>query len=461
MVNFSDLSFPEAPKIVTAIPGDKSGQIINQAMELDSSYVNYPRVLPIAFDEGKGATLRDVDGNIYIDFLAGISVMNFGYSNPVIMEYVNKQMRKLTHCLDFPTENKVTLLSKLNQIAPLQLKDNCKIFFPSPTGSEAVTAALRLAKLHTGRTTLLSFWGGYHGSNGEALAVSSWSGVYKCQHLPMLPDVHFLPFPYCYRCPFGMEHPSCNIQCLSFVKDALENGFSGFCKPAAMIMEVVQGEGGIHVPPKEFVQGLRKITEEKGIVLIFDEIQCGMGRTGKFWACEHYDTTPDIITSSKSIGGLGLPFAAMIYKKEFDDQHPGTSIGTFRGNALAMAGSLGALDFIDKYNLLAHVEKVSQVLNDGLKDLQKQYEVIGDVRHLGLMSAVEFVKDRKTKEPWPEFLDQYLVESMKRGLIQWKAGYYFNVARMLPPLVVTVDMVNKALTIIEESIKVVLKNNRS
>ena len=456
-INFSDLSFKEAPKIVTEIPGPKSKSIIEQDMIFDSNYVSYPRALPIALEEGKGATVKDVDGNTYIDLFAGISVMNFGYSNPYIMKYVKEQQDKLTHCLDFPTPLRLELLRKLNETAPLGLKDNCKIYFSAPTGSEAVTAAIRLAKLQTKRNTMIAFWGSYHGANGESMAVSSWTGGYKCQHLPMLPDVHFVPFPYCYRCPFGRSYPSCDLQCFDFLKNALENGFSGICEPAAIILEPIQGEGGIHIPPREYIQELRRITTEKGILLIFDEVQSGMGRTGKMWACEHYGVTPDIMAVSKSIGGAGIPLAAVFYKKELDKFPPGTSIGTFRGNVLGMAGAVGALDFIKEANLLNHVEAMSKILNKGLNDLKDKYEVIGDIRQQGLMAAVEFVKDRETKEPWKELLDSVLLECLRRGLFVWKAGYYFNVLRLLPPLVITEEQINKSITILGEVIGDLIK----
>jgi len=459
-VNFSDYSFKEAPKIVTEIPGPKTKSLIERDMAIDSNWVSYPRTLPIALEEGKGATVKDVDGNIFIDLFAGISVLNFGYSNPYIMKYVREQLGKLTHCLDFPTPVRLELLQKLNATAPLGLKDNCKIYFSAPTGSEAVTAAIRLAKLQTKRNTVIAFWGSYHGANGESMAVSSWTGGYKSQHLPMLPDVHFVPFPYCYRCPFGRDYPDCSLLCLDFLKNVLENGFSGACQPAAIILESVQGEGGIHIPPREYIQGLRRISADKGILLIFDEIQSGMARTGKMWACEHYGVTPDIMTASKSLGGAGTPLAAVFYKKELDKFPPGTCIGTFRGNALGMAGGLGALDFIKETDLLTHVETISKVLNKGLNRLKDKYEVIGDVRQLGLMAAVEFVKDRETKEPWKEFLDNVLLECLKRGVLVWKAGYYFNVLRLLPPLIITEGLINRAITLIDEAIDSVIKKNR-
>jgi diaminobutyrate-2-oxoglutarate transaminase len=455
-INFADLSF-KAPKIATEIPGPKSKSIIEQDMMIDSNCVTYPRTLPISLEEGKGATVRDVDGNIYIDFFSGIGVLNFGHSNPYILKCVKEQQDKLIHCLDFPTPVRLKLLQKLSEVAPAGLKDNCKILFTSPTGADAVTAAIRLSKIVTKRNTILSFWGGYHGSVGEAGAVTSWTGPFKCKNLPMLPDVHFVPFPYCYRCPFKKSYPGCALECFNFLRDVLENGFSGACEPAAIILEPIQGEGGIHIPPLEFMEELRRITAEKGILLICDEVQTGMGRTGKMWAIEHFGVTPDIMTCAKSLGGIGIPLAAVFYKKEFDIWPPGTIIGTFRGNVLGMAASLGALNFIEESNLLTHVQEMSKVLHSGLARLGEKYEVIGDIRQQGLFAAVEFVKDRKLKTPWKEFLDAVLTECMKRGLLLWKAGHYFNVIRMLPPLIITEDLIQKSLGILDEVIGNLIK----
>ena len=453
-MDFADLSFKEAPKIVTEIPGPKSKSLIEKDMVYDSNCVTYPRTFPIGLDEGKGATVKDVDGNVYIDLFCGIGVLNFGHGNPYIMKYVKEQQEKIIHCLDFTTPRRLELLQKLNDVAPAGLKDNCKILLTSPSGSDAVTSAIRLAKIITQRDTVISFWGSYHGATGESFAVTSWTGAFKCRNLPALPDYHFVPYPYCYRCAFGKNYPECALQCMQFLKDTLENGFSGACPPAAIILEPVQGEGGIHFPPKEFMQKLRQITAEKGILLIADEVQTGFGRTGKMWAIEHFDITPDIVTMAKSFGGIGLPLAGIMYKKELDTWSPGTIIGTFRGNALGIAAAVGALDFIKESNLFSHVGKISQTLEQGLKKLQEKYPVIGDVRQKGMMAAVEFVKDKKTKEPWKEFLDCVLQECMKRGALAWKAGYYFNTLRMLPPLVITQDLLGKALAILDEAIKV-------
>lgn len=456
-INLADLSFREAPRIVTEIPGPKTKALMEKDMTIDSNVVSYPRVIPMAPEEAKGTTIKDVDGNIYIDLFAGIGVLNFGYSNPYILKYVKEQLDKISHCLDFPTPIRLELLQKLNETAPPGLKDNCKIFFSAPTGSDAVIAAIRLAKFVTKRNTILAFWGSFHGSVGEAGGVTSWKVSAKCNNLPMLPDTHFIPYPYCYRCPFGKDYPGCSLECFEFLRESLENDFSGVCLPGAIVIEAVQGEGGIHIAPPEYMQKLRQIATEKGIILIVDEVQSGMARTGKMWACEHSGVTPDIMTSAKSISGSGIPLAACFIKKEFDIWPPATSIGTWRGNPVGIAGGVGALDFIKETSLLDHVNAMSKLLSKGLNELKKKYEVIGDVRQLGLMAAIEFVKDRNTKEPWKEFLDDVLMGCFKRGVFVWKAGHYFNVLRMLPPLVITEELMNKSISVIGEVIGEIAK----
>lgn len=456
-IDLADLNFKKAPKIVTEIPGPKTKALLEKIMDIDSNVVSYPKVVPMALEEGKGTTIKDVDGNVYIDLFAGIGVLNFGYSNPFILRYVKDQLDKISHCLDFSTPIRFELLEKLNETAPSGLKDDCKIFLSAPTGADAVTAAIRLAKFVTKRNTILAFWGGYHGSVGEAGGVTSWKISAKCNNLPMPPDMHFVPYPNCYRCAFGKDYPDCSLECYEFLRETLENEFSGVCLPAAIVIEAVQGEGGIHVAPAEYMQKLRRLATEMGILLIVDEVQSGMARTGKMWGCEHSGVTPDIMTSAKSIGGAGVPLAACFIKKEFDIWPPATSIGTFRGNVVGIAGGVGALDFIKETNLLDHVNAMSRLLNEGLNELKREYEVIGDIRQMGLMAAVEFVKDRNTKEPWREFLDDVLMGCLKRGVFVWKAGPYFNVLRMLPPLVITEELMNKSLAIIGEVIRDIAK----
>jgi diaminobutyrate-2-oxoglutarate transaminase len=239
---------------------------------------------------------------------------------------------------------------------------------------------------------------------------------------------------------------------VKYVEHVLEDPHTGIPSPAAIIVEPIQGEGGIIVPPDEFLQGLRKICEKYNVPLIFDEIQCGMGRTGRWFACEHYNVTPDIMTLAKSVGGLGLPLATIIYREDFDVWEPGAHIGTFRGHVVAMRAGAAAIDFAEKYDLLNHVEKVGTESLKYLRDLSRESKYIGEVRGRGLMIGIEFVKDKESKEPFADLVNKLLLELFKRGVIALRAGHYGNVIRFLPPLVITEELMMKGLEIFRETL---------
>jgi len=445
------LHYSEAPKIFVEPPGPKAKILLEKQKNLEGTAVLYPRIIPLVPDEGLGATIKDVDGNIYIDFFSGISVLNFGHSNPHILEKTIEQLKKIVHTLDFPTEAREALAERLIRISPGGLKNKSKVIFGGPTGSDAVEGAIKLAKWVTKRRAIIAFEGSYHGQTAMALNLSS-GRKFKEPYIPLAPEVYFLPYAYCYRCPFKLEYPRCNIRCADYVEHVLEDPYSGVPTPAAIIVEPVQGEGGIIVPPEVFLQRIRKISEKYNIPLIIDEIQSGMGRTGKWFACEHYSITPDIITIAKSIGGIGLPLAGILYREDFDIWEPGAHIGTFRGNVVAMAAGVAAIDFAEEYGLLDHVEKLGTEALKYLLDFSKESKYIGDVRGKGLMIGVEFVKDKENKEPFSNFVGKLVLETFKRGIIVWKAGHYGNVVRFLPPLVITEELLMRGLEIFRETV---------
>jgi diaminobutyrate-2-oxoglutarate transaminase len=459
-MRFSELSFPDAPKIIAPPPGPKSREATDIQRRFESNVVSYGKAMPIGFEEGRGATIKDMDGNIYIDFFGGAGVLNVGHCNPEVLKAVIEQEKKLIHALDFATRAKLDLIQKLVSIAPGGMKDNSKVFFGGPTGSDAVEAAVKLAKFNTKRIGVLAFEGAYHGMTAGALSFSS-GRKFKENFQPLLPEVHFAPYAYCYRCPFGKKngsHEECSMECAEYVRHILEDPHSGVVTPAAMIVEAIQGEGGSIVPPDEYVSELRKIADEYGIPLIIDEIQAGLGRTGKMFACQHSDTTPDIMTLSKGLGGIGYPLSACLARIEFDKWSSGAHIGTFRGQAVAMAAGFAALNFMEKNNLAEYTAQLGDDMLNRLQEIGEQSKYIGDVRGRGLMIGIEFVQDKKTKKPGGDLAGDIRNRCFKKGLIVELGGHYNNVVRFLPPLILTKELADKGVNIFAEAVK---ENERS
>jgi diaminobutyrate-2-oxoglutarate transaminase len=440
-----------APKIVATPPGPKSKEALAAQGEFESNVVSYPKAIPLAFEEGKGATLRDFDGNIYIDFFGGAGVLAVGHSNPEVLEAVAKQEKLLIHALDFPTRPRLDLVRKLCEIAPGDLKGNAKVFFGGPTGSDAVEAAVKLAKVVTGRTGILSFEGAYHGMTSGALALCSGK-KFKENYVPLIPEVHFAPYAYCYRCVFGKEYPDCGMQCAQFVEHLFDDPHSGVVDPAAIIVEAIQGEGGSIPPPEEFITELRRIATDYAIPLIVDEIQAGLGRTGKMFASEHSNVTPDIMTISKAIGGIGFALSACMCRKELDKWTSGAHIGTFRGQCVSMVAGLAALNFMQQNDLPKHAAELGKRMLKQLSEVEDS-KYVGDVRGRGLMIGVEFVKDKKTKKAADDIAREVRKRCYMKGLIIEMGGHYNNVARFLPPLVLTEELADKGVTIFQEAVK--------
>jgi len=451
-VRFSELHMPDAPKIVVTPPGPKSKEALAIQAELESNVVSYPKAIPLAFEEGKGATIRDFDGNVYIDFFGGAGVLAVGHSNPEVLEAVSKQEKLLVHALDFPTRPRLDLMKKLVEIAPGQMRGNAKVFFGGPTGSDAVEAAVKLAKVVTGRRGVLAFEGSYHGMTSGALSLCSGK-KFKENYLPLLPEIHFAPYAYCYRCAFGKEYPGCGLQCAQYVEHLFDDPHSGIVDPAAIIVEAVQGEGGSIPPPEEYITELRRIATAYSIPLIIDEIQAGLGRTGKMFASEHSNTTPDIVTISKAIGGIGFPLSVCMCRKEYDKWTSGAHIGTFRGQCVSMAAGLAALKFMEKNDLPRYAAELGRRMLAQLKELEEESKYIGDVRGKGLMLGVEFVKDKKTKKPADDVAREVRKRCYMKGLIIEMGGHYNNVARFLPPLVLTEELADKGVAIFREAVK--------
>jgi diaminobutyrate-2-oxoglutarate transaminase len=386
----------------------------------------------------KGATVEDVDGNIYIDFFGGAGVMAVGHSNPEVIEAIKRQLVDLTHFLDFPNPSRRALVEALFRVLPKGLS---RVFFGGPTGSDAVESAVKLAKYNTGRYPMIAFQGSYHGMTAGALSLCSGLS-FKEDFLPLLPEVHFVPYAYCYRCVFGKKPESCDLDCAKYLDYILDDPHSGVGKPAAVIIEAIQGEGGSIVPPEQFIPKIREICDKHELC-----------RTGKMFACDHTGTVPDVMTMSKALGGVGLPISAIAYKEELNTLPRGKHIGTFRGNVTAYAAGAAALDFMVKNELAEHALNLGELMLSMLKEIEKDSKIVGQVRGKGLMLGVEFVKDKATKEPAPELATGVRTLCHRRGLLIEIGGHYNNVARFLPPLILTEELAKKGIEIFVDSVR--------
>lgn len=443
-MSFEELSFENAPSVKVTPPGPKSKEYLEFQSAHEGAAVSYPRGIPVAFCRGRGATLEDVDGNVYIDFFAGAGVMAVGHSNPEVLDAVRKQLGELTHTLDFPTPIRKALVETLIEILPEELD---RVFFGGPTGSDAIEVAMKLARLNSGRHPMISFEGAYHGMTSGALSLCS-GRKFKEDLLPLLPEVHFVPYAYCFRCPFGRKREACELDCVKYFDHVLEDPHSGRGAPAAVIVEPIQGEGGSVVPPDEFMLQIRESCDKHGVLLIADEIQSGLCRTGKMFSFEHSGTVPDIVTISKALGGIGLPLSCVAYKGELDTWQPGKHLGTFRGNMTAFAAGVAALRFMLRNNLADRALKLGESMLSTLKEIEEESKaIVGDVRGKGLMLGVEFVKDKTTNEPAPELAARVRSACLKRGLLIEIGGHYSNVARFLPPLVLSESLATRGLEI--------------
>lgn len=454
-MEFEELSFAEAPKIVE-FPGSKSKKLLQHQRNIEGRALSYPISIPIVMDVGRGATIKDVDGNIFIDFLSGAAVLAVGHCNPYVLEAVRKQQDKITHTLDFPTEVRIELIEKIRKVMPSHLKDNVRVQFGGPTGSDAVEMALKLARYYTDRHTIISFEGAYHGMTAGALSVSG-GRYWKEKFVPLVPEVHFVPYAYCYRCPFHKAPDTCALECASYLERVLDDPYSGVAHPAAVLIEPIQGEGGSLVPPDTYVKRIEEICRQYEVPFICDEIQAGFCRTGKFFSFEHSHAVPDIIPISKALGG-GFPLSGMAYREEFDVWKKATHIGTFRGNVSGMAAGVAVIDFMVEHDLANYAKKIGDFILSQLAEIEKNSHIIGEVRGSGLMIGVEIVEDKETKKPAQKLTEQIRRESYHRGAIFEIGGHYDNVIRFLPPLVITKELAGKGVAIFEEAVERVEKS---
>ena len=453
---FDDLNFSCAPSISVPPPGPKALELLERQERVDSRVLSYPHMIPLVPKTGMGATIKDIDGNCFIDLSGGIGVLNVGHSNPDVVAAIKRQSPDLIHGLDFPGESRVSMSEKLVKIAPTGLRNNCKVFMCGPTGSEGVEAAVKLAKFNTKKRGVISFEGGWHGVSGTGLAATGKKGV-KEAFLPVMPEVYSVPYAYCYRCRFGLTYPNCDLQCAKFLEHIINDPDSNVPDPGCVLIEPIQGEGGVVVPPDGYLNEVRRICDAAGLLLIMDEIQTGFARTGAMFASEIWDITPDLMPISKTLGG-GLPLAAVLIKDDLDTWSPGAHVGTFRGNLLSAAAGLATVEVIEKYELAARSDRLGKMALSRLAEIADRSKCIGEVRGRGLFMGLEFVKDKETKEPAPDLLQQVVKECFDHGVMLWKSGRWNNVGRIMPALVITEEHLNMALDIFDEALNKVENN---
>jgi len=426
--------------------------------EKESNAKSYPLHFPLVIEKAQGMMIKDVEGKVFYDCLSGAGTLALGHNHQVVtqaIEDVIKQQIPL-HTLDLATPLKIEFMQEIFSLLPRELRDSTKIQFCGPTGADGVEAAIKLVKNATKGKSILAFQGGYHGSTQATMSMSG--NLSKKQHLQsLLPDVHFLPFPYEYRCPFGIGEKQTAKISAQYIENLLDDCESGIASPCGMIFETVQGEGGAIPADIEWLKEMRRITAERGIPLIVDEVQTGIGRTGEMFSFEHAGIIPDVIICSKAIGG-SLPMSVVIYKEELDQWNPGAHIGTFRGNQLGMATGLATLKYIKENHILENVKARSEQFFESLNALQEKYEEIGDVRGRGLMIGIEIVNPNGRKDSlghYPQFEELALKiqeRCFKNGLIIEVGGRHSAVMRFLPPLIITEDETTEVLRIFEKSV---------
>ena len=431
---------------------------ITRQNSTESNARSYPRKFPFALAKAKGSWVEDVEGKTYLDFLCGAGTLALGHNddevNQAMVEMITSD--KPLHTLDLTTPVKDEFVETLLGALPFGMGKDCKIQFCSPSGTDATDAAIKLCKTATGRSAVISFAGGYHGMGQGPLACMGNLHA-KTEVNGLMPDVHSFPYPYNYRDPFGLGGEAGVKAACNFFERTLKDPESGITKPACVILEAIQGEGGVIPAPVEFLQTVRRVTKELGIPLIVDEIQCGMGRSGKLFAFEYADIVPDVILISKAIGG-SQPMAVVVYNKELDKWTPGAHAGTFRGNQLAMKAGTIVLKRVSKPEFLADVARKGDLIREKLRELQKKVSIIGDVRGKGLMVGTEFVDPKGTKDcigslpACGDIAARVQKLCFENGLIVEKGGRNGSVMRCLCALNISDEDLSKAWKIFEAAV---------
>lgn len=433
---------PLLPSLVTSLPGPKAAEIIARDQAVLSP--SYTRCYPLVMRRGQGAMVEDVDGNSFLDFAAGIAVVATGHSHPQVVESIQKQAAEFLHMsgTDFYYESMVQLAEKLAALTPGGVAR--RVYFGN-SGTEAIEAAIKMARYHTGRDKFIAFLGAFHGRTMGALSLTGSKVTQRRGFHPPLPVQH-VPYAYCYRCPYGQKPETCNVECVKVLEDQLFKTILPAEEVAAIFVEPVQGEGGYLVPPRKFHEELRRIADKYGILLVHDEVQSGMGRTGRMFASEHFEVTPDIVALAKGIAS-GMPLSATVARAEVMNWPPGAHASTFGGNPVSIAAALTTIELLEE-SLIVNAAAMGEYMMQRMRSWPARFRFVGDVRGLGLMIGVELVCDQQTKERAPELRDRLEMMAFEHGLLILGAGQ--NSIRLCPPLVITRDQADFAMDTLEQ-----------
>ncbi|MFZ0830311.1 MAG: acetyl ornithine aminotransferase family protein [Thermoplasmata archaeon] len=437
-------------RVITPIPGPKTRAIV----AADDKYLmTSTKTSPVAAYEAEGVWVTDADGNRLLDFTSGVGVLNVGHCHPDVVAAVQDQTARLMHFAgtDFYYASQTELAERLTKLTPGEFPK--KVFFTN-SGTESAEAAIKMARWQKQRPLVIGLLGGFHGRSMGSLALTASKPVQRARFNAHTGGATHIPPPYCYRCPYKLTYPSCDLYCAKILKELYFETAVPPTDVAAMIAEPVMGEGGYIVPPKGWHSTIKSILDEHDILFIDDEVQSGFGRTGKMFAVEHHGVVPDIVTTAKSLGG-GLPIGAVIFRKDLDYPYKGPHSNTFGGNLVSVAAAQAVLNVIEKEHLLENARTQGAYLVKRLQELQRKYEVIGDVRGLGLMVATEFVEDPKSKTPAVALRDRILVEAYQRGLLLLPCGK--STVRYIPPLIIQRDEVDEGVEILDASIGAALR----
>ena len=437
---------PDLPRISGPLPGPKARAVIERDKEFVSP--SYTRAYPLVAERGEGAIVEDPDGNRFLDFNAGIAVVAAGHCHPRVVDAIQRQAARLVHmsCTDFYYEGMVDLAEKLSAGAPGDAPR--RVSFGN-SGAEAVEGCIKVARYATGRDKIIAFFGGFHGRTLGALSLTARKAVQRSRFGPLVPGVVHAPYPYCYRCPFGKEPDGCAVECVQHIENTLLKTIAPPEETAAIVVEPVLGEGGYVVPPKKFFDELARVAQQNDILLIFDEVQCGMGRTGKMWAAEHFDAVPDVFAVAKGIAS-GMPLGATVARADLMTWPPGAHASTFGGNPVSCAAALETIALLEE-GLIENAARMGAYLMDRLGDWPERFPIVGEVRGLGLMIGIELVRDQQTREKAQLLRDRVVHLAFERGLLVLGAGD--NTVRLCPPLVITRDHCDFALETLAECVR--------